>query len=266
MTHVEPGELDRLAADATAPRAIERLGGWRLQVDADLPFRRSNTVVPLADAGRRYEVEARIDAVEAFARAHGAPPRFQIGPAADPDDLDDRLGGRGYEVEAPVDVLVADLDEVIAVTGGAREPWAVHVADRLRPAQRAVLATDGRHRDRLVGYERLLSYRAPAGSVATAERDGEPAAIGFGVVAEGWLGLFGMSTRAGWRRQGAARLVLGALARAARDEGATRLYLQVEIGNDPARRLYESVGCRFNHRYHYRVLVSGAPSRDAASP
>lgn len=37
------------------------------------------------------------------------------------------------------------------------------------------------------------------------------------------------------------------------NRGAERLYLQVEAGNEPARRLYESAGFARSHTYHYRV-------------
>jgi len=251
---VAPAVLDAVAARATAPASAWLIGGWQVRVDPDVPFRRSNSTVPLAGGAERFDVEARIDEVEAIYRARGAVPRFQITPAADPGDLDDRLAARGYVIEAPVEVLVADLTAV-APSAHRRPPGSsVTVLDHVEPAMLATFGEDRSLLDRICAYGRLPAFQAPSGFVAITCFDGVAAAIGFGVVDAGWLGVFGMSTRASCRRRGAARLVLGALEEQARQRGVDRLYLQVEVDNTAARRLYASVGGRQNHRYHYRTL------------
>ncbi len=44
-----------------------------------------------------------------------------------------------------------------------------------------------------------------------------------------------------------------ALAAAAAGRGASRVLLQVETGNVPARALYVRCGFRDSHRYHYMI-------------
>ena len=78
-------------------------------------------------------------------------------------------------------------------------------------------------------------------------------ALGFAVADRGWTGIFGMGTRPEARRQGAATAVLHTLAQWAVDEGAPRLYLQVEEDNTAARTLYERAGFVDTYRYHYRT-------------
>ena len=82
-----------------------------------------------------------------------------------------------------------------------------------------------------------------------------PAAIGFGVLERGWVGIFGMTTRTDARCRGAARAVFEHSREWANDADAHDLYLQVELDNAPARALYASVGFVRNHGYHYRVLA-----------
>ena len=48
-------------------------------------------------------------------------------------------------------------------------------------------------------------------------------------------------------------MVLSTLAYAAIDRGAQWLYLQVQRGNDRARRLYRKAGFRETDTYHYWV-------------
>ncbi len=173
----------------------------------------------------------------------------------DPSDLDERLARRGYVVDAPVDILTADASLVVCalvdvgsasarVETGIDRPWADGFAD------------DPGVRRRIDGYAKLFAGIVPRHVAVMVDVDGAPGALGFGVTERGWLGIFGMATRRAVRRRGAARIALRTLARWAVDQGAAALYLQVEADNDAARRLYESVGFVFSHRYHYRVSLT----------
>ncbi|MBC7374372.1 MAG: GNAT family N-acetyltransferase [Frankiales bacterium] len=48
--------------------------------------------------------------------------------------------------------------------------------------------------------------------------------------------------------------LLGALGSWGTGHGAQRSYLQVEVGNTPARRLYEQTGLVEAYHHHYRRL------------
>lgn len=244
--------MDRLAATATARAThVEQWGEWLVRVDPEVSFRRSNSTVPLA-GGAPFDVEARIDQVVDVYRRRGLSPRFQIVPAADPADLDDRLARRGFVVEAPVDVLVSPLTSVGAMR--VDPSLAVRVAPNVDLAWAEPFGEEGSAHARIRGYSELLEGIAPAHAVAMADIGGEPAALGVGVVDDGWLGVFGMVTRQSLRRRGAARAVLRALALEAAESGATRAYLQLEVRNDAARRLYCSAGFTRSHGYRYRTL------------
>jgi GNAT superfamily N-acetyltransferase len=241
--------LDELAANATAPGPAQVVDGWRLRVAPELPFRRSNAVVPFGAPAPTLDVTARIEVVERFYRDRGLPVRFQLSPAAEPGDLDARLAARGYTIDAPVDIYVAPTVRVLGQAGADLTP--VNVEAAVDPDW---IAAFGENRARLEGYAALLAAIEPRSAVAFVDLDGVPAAIGFGVLERGWVGIFGMVTRSDVRRRGGARAVLDALAIWAADQSAHGLYLQVETDNAPARVLYESAGFVRNHGYHYRVL------------
>ena len=102
-------------------------------------------------------------------------------------------------------------------------------------------------------------YRQIVGSIvlpaAFAELavDGEPVALAYGAIHRGMLCYESVVTDAQRRRQGYSRRVLAALARWAKQQGATGATLQVEADNTPARALYHSIGMTTElHRYHYR--------------
>ena len=98
----------------------------------------------------------------------------------------------------------------------------------------------------------LRRIALPCGYV-TLHRDGAPIAVALGVVEAGWLGIFNLVTLPAYRRQGAARALLAALAAWAADQGAINAYLQVMERNAVARALYAAAGFTTAYGYHYRV-------------
>jgi ribosomal protein S18 acetylase RimI-like enzyme len=251
---VDPQLLDELAANATAPATLRTVGGWLLRADPRLPFRRSNATLPFGGGATPFDVTARIEVVEDFYARRDLPPRFQIVACPDPADLDDRLAGRGYEVDAPVDIFTADVSETL----DALRPIArarVRARDTIDRRWAAAVAEDAIGLRRIEGYSRLLAGMTPRHVVVMVDLDEEPSAIGIGVLERGRLGIFGMTTRPAVRRRGAARAVLRALTQWACEQGAGGLYLQVEVENVAAKALYDSAGFRYSHSYHYRVLL-----------
>ncbi len=85
-------------------------------------------------------------------------------------------------------------------------------------------------------------------------RDGdEVLAIARLSVAGGWAGLTAVEVHPGHRRQGLGAAITAAACQEAEQRGVARVFLQVEADNAPAQALYERLGFRYSHRYHYRV-------------
>jgi GNAT superfamily N-acetyltransferase len=83
-------------------------------------------------------------------------------------------------------------------------------------------------------------------------------AIARGAVVDDWLHLGSVEVVEQARRQGLARVVSVALARWALEEGAARAFLQVEQINEPAVRLYQSLGFGPHHTYATYNLPASA--------
>jgi GNAT superfamily N-acetyltransferase len=253
LTIAEIRELDALAARATAASLDVPLDGWVLRATADLPFRRSNTVAP---NGEVADLDAAIAAVERFYGERDLPVRFQLSPAALPPGLDGVLAARGYEVEAPVVIALAETTTVIArtedragdarVASGIDEAWVEQYA--------RIHGEDDVWRDRIRGYGHMLGgLGLDTAAAVTGPDPSAPVGLGFAVADSGWVGIFGMGTRPEARRRGAATAVLHGLAAWAAEHGAARLYLQVEDENTAARALYARAGFTDAYGYHYRT-------------
>ncbi len=241
-------ELEETAFRAWPAADVVDEDGWRVRF-TPLSSHRANSVCANACRGRR-SLDDRIDAVETFYAARGAPASFQISAAADPPDLDGRLAARGYDVSVAALVETIELSEfrmlgqppgiLTRVTPSAVEEWC------------SLAVEGGRHAGQREAYLGLLGRIGARAGFAVARKKGVPVAIGLGVLDGEWLGVFDMATVPEARRRRAATAVLGALAAWGSARGAMRVYLQVERDNTPGRALYESAGFRESYPYHFR--------------
>ncbi len=226
-------EIDR-ATIATWPAGeTEMRGGWALLASGGVTGR-VNAAWPLDWKGG--DLDAAIDAIEAWYTARNLPPRFKLTDGAfAPAQLPQALVRRGYRAVAPTLIMTAPI--------GARAPGQNVTISSVMPAPfdavlRAVSNDDAEYDER-----RSIASRAPQpAAFAMIERDGVVAAIGMAAAAGPLAGIFLMRTAPQARRQGLARRLLAALlARSAR-WGARTAFLQVEADNSDAITLYESEG------------------------
>ena len=250
--------VEELAANAVAATTVQLVDGWLLRAWPEAPFRRCNSV--LAIRGDARGLDARIRVAEEFYRRRAMPVRFQLGPTAEPPELEAHLAARGYEIEARSLLQVARLADVLRATAGAvNGPLRAEVEER--PDAAWLEAAAAGHGDERGGRRRVLSYGellariGPHGAVAAIrDADGAVAGTGFVVAERGWAGVFGMGTRPQMRRRKVATRLLHALAEHASRLGGKRLYLQVEADNVPALALYAHAGFDAAYGYHYRSL------------
>jgi GNAT superfamily N-acetyltransferase len=237
-------DLQERAARALPAEHVEHADGWWLRRAPGCGWW-VGTVLPHRDG----DLAHRVRNAERFYAGHGATARFQICPGACPPDLDALLDARGYERGSPVslqtgatatvldrlpaDALRVEVDD--HPPGGWFDAWhAVHGGDPVAEWNLLARVT------RPSGYARVIVGN-------------EIVAVGRAVVDTGWAGIFGMATLPRARGKGAARAVLGGLARWALGHRAYRMYLQVERDNVAALRLYEQADFTELCGYHYRA-------------
>jgi ribosomal protein S18 acetylase RimI-like enzyme len=249
--------LDDLADRGWPAETRERHDGWILRAAGGVT-RRANSALP---AGPVADAEDALDAVEAFARAHGIAACVQVSPASQPADLAARLAARGFVAEARTLVQVADARAVAGLLGdaGATDPaLEVTVADAPDDAWLdAWWSVDGRGGSAELQVARGILERGPALYAAVRERvaaDGSATrvlATARLALVDGWGGLFAVATRPETRRRGLSRAAMAAAVRAGLDRGITALWLQVVEENAGARALYAGLGFAAASRYEY---------------
>ena len=175
----------------------------------------------------------------------GVPALFRITPFSNPADLDSVLEDRGYGRFDDTAVEAADIDPA-RLGGGDAEPmelrrWVDAVSD-LRGSPESHRAA---HLARIDGM--------PLKKLPVAVReDGQIVATGLAIVEADCVGLFDIITHGHAQRRGHAKAVVSSLLRQAWELGARHAYLQVQVENAAARRLYSQFGFAQEYVYWYR--------------
>jgi N-acetylglutamate synthase len=228
-------ELERIAD--LHWRAPERasLGEWQLRAAGGFTGR-ANSALPLGSPA--MPLDGAVQAVVSWYRERGLPPMITIpGPAG---ELDDFLAGLGWTMRSGA---------AYVMTARAGSLPAPRAAARLDASPDAGWLTLFRGGDvHPCALELLMS--APWQAFGSFRSGAEIRAVGRVSVAEGWGAITALEVAPAWRRRGLGAALTSALCAAA---GADRILLQVAIDNAPAIALYEGLGFRISHRYHYRV-------------
>lgn len=234
--------VEQAALWAWPPLGMRLVDGW-LIASGGRANRRLRSARTLDFTGK--DVDKAIQAVETFMATQGVPSCFHIADRVAPSDLDAVLAARGYALVTPTSVLLAPIPPT--------EPDpAVELLTRTTPAVMNALCDERLSPDLRAERAAILARIRRPHRLALAWREGEPAAAALCVRDGDLAGIFAMRTVPRFRRRGLGRRVLSRLARWAAEEGAQRLYLQVEDDNPPAHALYRSLGFVRAYGYHYR--------------
>jgi ribosomal protein S18 acetylase RimI-like enzyme len=240
-------DLERAAARHWQAPETERLGDWLLRAAAGFTGR-ANSALPLGDPG--VPLPEAVTAVEVWYRRRDLRPMIVLPKGAGPDPLEHLLTERSWVPRpGPAFVMTAGVADIPASR-----------AD-VRLAQEPDAAFLGLYRYRgqeLPPIGRTLMMSAPWQAFGSIRRDGRAVAVGRVSVADDpvarrWGALTAVEVDPACRRQGLGLAITSALAVAAADRGASRVLLQVETNNAPARALYFRCGFRDSHRYHYML-------------
>jgi N-acetylglutamate synthase len=245
-------ELERIAAAHWRGTEEAWLGDWLLRA-AEGFTGRANSVLPLGDPGVPFD--DALDVVTDWYRARGLRPMIQVSLPLDDrhtHDLDHYLDERSWSSRSgPAFVMVAGLP-LSGARAEALPPGAeIAVLDEPDDAWQAMYHYRGQ--DHLPGVAYSVLSSADEQSFIKIVAGDEILAIARVSIADQWAGLTAVEVNPAHRRQGLGTAVTTAACAEAARRGITKSFLQVEVTNAPARALYESLGFRYTHHYHYRV-------------
>lgn len=271
-TSAREDDLDWLARvedagiNASAPREQLWVDGWLVRLSPG-KAKRARCIQPVA-AGR-VGVDEKLALCLPLYAAAGLDPYVRVTPFAQPAGLDAHLAALGMAcLDDSWVMTVATLDAFSQA--GEREPSAesesrYETVGATAFAEWVGTARGSSTRERLAHADRLAQAAVPHHAVFVRDRRGV-AVSGGQVAIEGLLaGLYDVFTLEDARGRGHAERVCRHLLAYARRFGANAGYLQVDAGNERARRLYRRLGFRDAYRYHYRT-PAGATAAPANPP
>jgi GNAT superfamily N-acetyltransferase len=236
-------ELERLS-DLTWPAdEIKEIGKWRLRISDGFTMR-ANSVLPTGTGPLgepNLDLETAVGEVIKIYQAAGLTPTFTL-PLPIFDELDNYLAGLGWKVKIGAEYLVNDIPENLEVESS---DFQIEIKSEPSPEW---LAVQGDHQ-----LERIMrNYPA---RYAAVKNKGKLVGAGRIATFEKWSLTTRVFVDPEFRGKGIGTRLMRALMAAARDEGATKVGLQVDSENGAGLALYKSMGFRFHHSYNYRVLL-----------
>ena len=235
-------ELEKLS-DTTWPAAeIIEFGKWRLRISDGFTMR-ANSVLPTGAGPIGEPPLALADAVEHVIKSYrdkGLTPTFTL-PLPIYQELDEYLESQGWQIKVGAQFLIKDIDLI------ETEMFSQNDFEILDYPSEQWLGLQSDHR-----LENLMQrYPARYGLIKSGE-----SVKAVGRIAT--LGTWAMATRLfvdpSHRGKGLAQQLMLRLMAAAKEDGATKIALQVDLENAAALALYDSMGFRLHHKYVYRVL------------
>lgn len=229
--------------------------GWTVRMSNGVT-RRANSINPIF--GHHSDIDDQMNTCESLLAEAKLPVIYKMTDAVIPGDLDDRLTHRGYAKTDTVDVQSCQLDgktfaddPSVSVKPYLSQAWETAFT-RLRDGDESGLAPD-----RVTRRLMLEGIGLPAAYV-TLHDDNDLVACGRAVydavnMDQPTVGLYDIIVSADHRRQGWGRRVTAALLAWGQSNGAQTAYLQVHSENDPALRLYASLGFETAYTYWYRA-------------
>lgn len=248
--------LEEAGLAAWPPASLRVDGSHRLGMTLGHPSKRLNCLTvldPRDTAGGivRLDREMRL-----FLRL-GLTPYFRQTPLTPPLYADE-MDRRGWRAMDETEVMIRDLTGPGVIAAPTRPSAQVRPIDDLSAFATTLARLRGHDAEVARQTVAVLERVATGLRLWQLDQDEEPIVVGMGVdgvdhAGDRLIGLFSITTARAVRGRGFGRLLTQAMLSDAVSRGVARAWLQVEVDNDPAQRLYRSLGFIPHHPYRYRV-------------
>jgi N-acetylglutamate synthase len=225
--------------------------GWVLRF-AEGYTKRANSVTPLYS---RTEVSAgdlkeKIDRCASVYRSFNLPSIFRLIDRPQWSLLDQTLSQLGYTKQDVVSVQVKSIAHNNVFRGALdltlEDELSTEWLDHFVHAANLPFE----HWNTLSTMLEMIPHKTCYGYLKDRHRF---CSCGLGVLAKNHLGIFCLTTPEKQRRRGYATQLMAALIDWGRNQGATKVYLQVETANQPGMKLYNKLGFTEAYQYFYHI-------------
>ena len=228
------------------------LNGWILRITGGITYR-ANSVFPLNYTGAETHIEKDIEIVEKAYEKFGLPAIFTMHDYFQPENLDAILKSRGYKEDSHTNALYLEIDKVRRKNLNQDYDYEIH--DYRTKEFSNLLAQYTKKDEKQQEIINEISNRIiiPKKRFIIANYNGKVVGTLMGVLnAEGYVYISDILVIPDHRRNAVARsMIFTLLDQWAVKENAKYIWLQVEVENRDAHKLYNTLGMKKAYDYYY---------------
>jgi len=240
--------IEELSMSAWPALQTHLYDGWVLRLSNGYT-KRANSVNLLYDA--KIDINTKIKYCEGFYAQVGLPVVFKITSDQNAFAVDERLQELGYIKTDETSVQTLNLSTVKS-ENHLKSDVNIHLTQEwLDGYIKSSKIEKAIYKDTL---KLMLSNIVGKCIFATHRIDGKAVGYGYGVMDNGYVGIFDIYVEESFRGNGYGKAVMETLIYSAKQLGANKAYLQVVLGNSAAENLYSKLGFKEKYRYWYRKL------------
>ncbi len=228
------------------------LNGWILRFNKGVTYR-ANSVFPIYYTGDSKQIEDDIEIVEKAYKLHGLPSIFTMHEYFEPEDLDITLKNRGYLEVDHTNALLALIDEI--PISKINSNFNYEISDVRNEAFSGLLArfTQRNNAQQEIIDEIVNRLILPKKCFVLAKKQNETVGTLMGVLNPyGYVYIADLFVIPEYRRNGiATSLMVKIIIDWAILNRAKYVWLQVEVENNHAMKLYKKLGMKKAYSYYY---------------
>ncbi len=240
--------IEELSLNAWPSHQTVLYDGWVLRFAAGFT-KRANSINPIYPSS--IDLAEKIRFCEELYQRRKLSVVFKLTPKTSPNELDEQLSASGYRKNSPTSVQLMDLSSISLQNSGETNLQEELSAEWLDASSR-MNAISETNRETLF---QILGSIMPRHCFVSLKHENKIIASGLGVLQSGHIGLFSIITDAAFRNHGYGQQVVNKILEWGKQNKAQKAYLQVELENAPALRLYSKLGFVENYQYWYRVKL-----------
>lgn len=240
--------IEELSMNAWPSLQTTLYDGWVLRVSAGYT-KRANSVNPLYNS--KIDLSQKIDYCKKFYERLGLPVVYKITSDSNLTNLDNKLLELDYANIDETSVKVLDLsvfdasdDPSTNVSYEFTEEWADLFISSSKIRKDSTKITLKSMLNNIIGKTIWVTHLI----------NGKAVGFGFGVIDNGYVGIFDILVDESSRGKGYGRAVMNKILLEAKKLGVNKAYLQIVVGNTVAENLYNKLGFKEIYRYWYRKL------------
>jgi ribosomal protein S18 acetylase RimI-like enzyme len=237
--------LEELAMNAWPSIQTGFYDGWIIRM-ANGYTKRANSISPLYPS--KIKINEKIAYCEKIFAAHKLPVVYKLVDCAEHRPLDRRLDRLGYE---KIDITSVQVCGRLKPAAGKIR--GIKIEDDFTGSWIQGLLNCNKIRQSQAETIMLMLNNILAKKIVVYKREKDLIiGCGYGVLENGFVGLFDIIVREDMRGRGYGEEIVRSLLAAAKDAGAKKAYLQVVDTNDTAKKLYAKLGFTESYTYWYR--------------